>query len=473
MKSYDAVVVGSGPNGLAAAVTMAKAGRSVLVIEAKSIIGGGTRTEEATQPGFLHDVCSAVHPLAVASPFFRSLDLEEFGLEWIYAPFEVAHPLEGGDAGVLVHSLEASADNLQEDGKSYLRLMKPFVDSWEDLYSDILQPLIHWPQRPLLLARFGFPALMSAKSFAQRFFKTAKARALFAGIAAHSNAPLTQAGTASIGLMLNVAVHAKGWPIPKGGSKKISEALVSYLKSLGGEVQTSSEVHSLLDIPRCQWVFWDLTPKQILSICKEDLPQALRAKFSNFQYGPGVFKMDWALSEPIPWLSENVRQAGTVHLGGTFEEITASEAAPSQGRISHNPYVLLSQPSLFDSSRAPAGKHTAWAYCHVPHGSKVDMTEAIENQIERFAPGFRQKILARRTLNTFEIEHKNANLIGGDISGGAITLAQLLFRPHFAWNPYRLPLPGHYICSSSTPPGPGVHGMSGFNAALSALRSRG
>jgi len=470
MKSYDAVVVGSGPNGLAAAITMAQAGHSVLVLEAATIAGGGIRSEALTKPGFIHDVCSAIHPLAVASPFFRSMNLEKFGLEWIYSPSVVAHPLDNGEVILLDQSVEVTANGLGKDKERYLNFMGPLSNHWEDLFSDIMQPLLRWPRNPLLLSRVGLPSLLPAATLARKFLKDPRSRALWAGVAAHSNAPLDEPGTAAIGLMLHLAAHARGWPLPKGGSQNIAKALILYLQFIGGEIQTDHEVKTLKDLPKSRWVFFDLTPRQVLSILGDQLSNTWNKKFRDFRYGPGVFKMDWALSKPIPWKSPECGRAATVHLGGTLDEIVLSEYGNDRGLIAEHPYVLLTQPSLFDITRAPAGFHTAWAYCHVPHASDLNRQAAIEMQIERFAPGFQDCILARNTLTPSELQNKNANLIGGDISGGAITLRQLLFRPVIGRNPYKLPIPGFYICSASTPPGPGVHGMGGFNAAQSALQ---
>jgi phytoene dehydrogenase-like protein len=470
MKSYDAVIVGSGPNGLAAAITMAQAGHSVLVLEAATNPGGGARSEALTRPGFVHDVCSAVHPLAVASPFFSSMNLEKFGLEWIYSPSVAAHPLDNGEVVLLDQSIEVTASGLGKDKDRYLNFMGALANNWEDLFSDIMQPLLRWPKHPLLLSRFGIPSLLSAATLARNLLKEPRTRALWAGIAAHANAPLEAPGTSAIGLMLQLAAHARGWPFPRGGSQSISTALISYLQFIGGEIQTDFEVKSLQDLPKSRWVFFDLTPRQVLSILGDHLSVSWRNKFHNFRYGAGVFKMDWALSEPIPWKAAGCARAATVHLGGSLEEIILSEYGNDRGLIAEHPYVLLTQPSLFDASRAPAGFHTAWAYCHVPHASDLNRQAAVEAQIERFAPGFRDCILARSALTTSDMQNKNANLIGGDISGGAISLRQLLFRPVIGRNPYKLPIPGFYICSASTPPGPGVHGMGGFNAAQSALQ---
>lgn len=472
MKSHDVVVVGSGPNGLSAAITMAQAGLSVLVLEAGKTPGGGARTESLTRTGFHHDVCSAIHPLAITSPFFNSLPLEKFGLTWIHSPVVLAHPLDHQEALLLHHSIEDTARGLGQDGETYLRLMGTLTKHWEDTFSEILNPIFHWPRYPFLMARFGLKALTSAEAFVQRQFQEPETQALFSGIAAHANAPLGVRGTTAIGLILNLAAHAKGWPLPKGGAQKITDSLLSYLRHLGGEIQTETEVRSLKDLPKSRWVFFDLTPRQILSILGDAAPSVEKKRWSGFSYGPGVFKMDWALSQPIPWRSKNCLKAATVHLGGSWREIATSENAPAMGKVSNRPFVLLTQPSLFDSTRAPQGQHTAWAYCHVPFGFMGNCREIIENQIERFAPGFRDIILARSELGPQDLQRKNANLVGGDISGGGINLKQLLFRPGLAINPYRMSMPGFYICSSSTPPGPGVHGMCGFNAARSALQER-
>ncbi|MBI3550186.1 MAG: NAD(P)/FAD-dependent oxidoreductase [Elusimicrobia bacterium] len=465
----DAVVVGSGPNGLAAAVALAQAGKSVVVYEAQDALGGATRTQELTLPGFQHDLCSAVHPLGIASPFFRSLPLERFGLEWIVPPSAAAQTLGEDGAVLLEHSVDATASGLKEDGARYRRLMVPFADNWEMLFDEILRPAAHVPRHPFLLTRFGLPSLLSANAYARWFFRGERARALFAGIAAHANAPLDSAGTAAIGLMLNLAGHARGWPIPKGGSHRISRALVGLLKELGGEIRLGERIESLDQLVSSRWVFFDLTPRQVVKLLGDKLSGSGRRQLERYQYGPGVFKIDWALSSPIPWRAKEISRSATVHVGADLEEISLSETLPSKGRCPEKPYVLLSQPTLFDPSRAPAGKHIAWAYCHVPNGSTQDMTGAIEAQVERFAPGFRDTILARSTLNTRQMESKNANIIGGDIAGGAVTLRQLIFRPWIKLDPYALDGSRYFICSSATPPGPGVHGMCGYNAAVSAL----
>jgi phytoene dehydrogenase-like protein len=471
-KNYDAVIVGSGPNGLAAAITLARAGLSVVILEANRQIGGGTRSQELTLPGFTHDVCSAVHPLASASPFFHSVPLAEYGLEWIDSPFSLAHPLDDGTAVTIEHSVTETAKNLGVDEHAYIRFMQPFADNWEALMEEILQPILHFPKHPFRLARFGILGLLSADALVKSCFKGERARSLFLGIAAHANAPLTQSGTGAIGLMLMLAAHARGWPIPRGGSQKIADAMAGYFKKLGGEIRTEHFVESLKDIPQSRLVFFDLVPKQVLTILKSELKSSRQSSFEKFKSGPGVFKVDWALSAPIPWRANNCASAATVHIGGSPEEMIKSEACPQAGRLPEAPYVLLSQPSLFDSSRAPRGEHVGWAYCHVPNGSTVDMTEIIESQVERFAPGFKKIIKGRSTMNTSALESHNRNLIGGDISGGAVDLRQLLFRPRFGMNPYEIERGRFYLCSSSTPPGPGVHGMGGFNAATAALNSR-
>jgi len=471
-KKYDAVVVGSGPNGLAAAITLARAGKSVLVRESALTPGGGMRTEALTIPDFLHDVCSAAHPMAASSPFFRELPLEKFGLEWIHSPLPFAHPLDiegAGSAVVLKRSLEETAALLGADEKAYLGLMKPFVDHWDDLVSDTMGPVLHVPKHPLLLARFGLQALLPATTLMKLRFQTPEARALFTGVAAHSALPLNYTSSAAVGLVLTAAGHAVGWPIPRGGSGQIARAMVEYLKSLGGEVQIDAPVTSLAELPEARWVFLDITPRQALPIVGDRFPKMFRRRLSRFRYGPGVFKMDWALSAPIPWSSPECATASTVHLGGTFDEMIDSEAGIVEGRCAEKPYTLLCQPSLFDSTRAPQGKHTVWAYCHVPNSSVEDMSSRIENQIERFAPGFKKLIIGRSQLNTAQLEARNANLIGGDISGGAVDFRQILFRPANPFNPYETPDPGIFFCSSSTSPGPGVHGMCGMLAARAAL----
>ncbi len=463
---YDGVVIGSGPNGLAAAIVLARAGRSVLVLEAEERIGGGTRSSELTLPGFLHDVCSAVHPMAVASPFLRTLPLHEHGLKWIHPPYPLAHPFDDGGAAILDHSIEKTCQSLGVDGNAYRKLVGPLEAQWDLLAETILGP-IGVPKNPLVMARFGIHALQPASRLARSSFKSESARALFAGLAAHSVMPLGAWGTSAIGLVLAGAAHVKGWPIPKGGSQQIAEAMASYLRSLGGEILTGTRVRSLKDLPPSRIVLCDLSPRGLLQIAGENFPSGYRRALAKFRHGPGVFKVDWALRGPIPWLAEQCRQAGTVHLGGTLSEIARSEREPWRNEISERPFVLLAQPSLFDPSRAPAGCHTAWAYCHVPNGSEYDMTDRIEAQVERFAPGFREQILARSTRSPAQMERENSNLVGGDITGGANTLRQLFLRP--TRRLYATPMKGLFLCSASTPPGGGVHGMCGYHAAMRAL----
>ena len=472
MSAYDAVVVGSGPNGLSAAIVLARAGLSVLVLEAHETIGGGARTEELTLPGFKHDICSAIHPMGVMSPFFKTLPLAEHGLVWLDSPYPITHPLDDGSAAVMELSVDKTAARLGGDGDAYRRLMQPFASNAAALFDEILRPLRLLPHHPFLLARFGLDGVRSALSLAKRFRGDA-ARALFGGCAAHSFLPLDGAGSASFGLVLAVAGHAIGWPCAKGGSGAIIEALASYFRSLGGTIRTSTPVRSMVDVPSSRAVLFDVTPRQLADIAGDDLPASYTKRLRRFRYGPGVFKVDWALDGPIPWRAEECRHSATVHVGGTIEEIAEHEAAIWQGRNTGRPFVLVAQQSLFDDSRAPDGKQTGWAYCHVPHGSTDDMTEAIEQLIERFAPGFRQRILARHSMNTAAYESYNANIIGGDISGGANTLAQVLARPFLRRDPYSTPNKRIYLASSSTPPGGGVHGMCGYWAARSAMKMFG
>ncbi|MGH9683565.1 MAG: phytoene desaturase family protein [Candidatus Acidiferrales bacterium] len=465
-REYYSVVIGSGPNGLAAAITVAQAGRSVLVLEAQGTIGGGTRSAELTLPGFIHDVCSAVHPMALTSPFFRSLPLREHGLEWIEPDAPLAHPLDDGTAVLVERSVNATAANMGRDVERYSRLFSPLVRDWSKLEPALLGRL-RLPSHPQALARFGFDAMRSAEGFANSCFRDERTRAMFAGMAAHSILPLTKIPSAAFGCVLTIAAHAVGWPFARGGSQSIANALASYLRSLGGEIITNSPVSSLEQLPKSHIVLCDVTPRQLLQIAGSRFGFGFRRKLERYRYGPGVCKMDWALDGPIPWKAEECRRAGTVHIGGTLEEIVRSEAAPWRGEHIEKPFVLLAQPSLFDPSRAPAGKHVAWAYCHVPNGSRFDMTERIENQIERFAPGFRRAILKRSVMVAASLEQHNANLVGGDISGGASNLGQLFLRP--TWRMYGTPVKGLYLCSSSTPPGGGVHGLCGHRAARAAL----
>ncbi|MFN2151360.1 MAG: phytoene desaturase family protein, partial [Anaerolineales bacterium] len=470
MPNFDAVIVGSGPNGLAAAITLARAGQKVLVLEGKDTIGGGTRTAEITLPGFRHDICSAIHPLGLASPFFRSLPLTDFGLEWIYPPVALAHPLDDGRAAILSRSLEESAASLGADRRAYERLLAPLVDSWQAILDDVLGPLPFPPKHPLALVRFGLLALRSARGLAESRFRETPVRALIAGLAGHGMLPLEEITTASIALVLGILAHAVGWPIPKGGSQAISNAMAAYFKTMGGEIITGQLVNNPRDLPESKTVLLDITPLQVVQIFGEQLPPKYRKQLLGYRYGPGVCKVDYALNGPIPWKSEACSRAGTVHLGGTLEEISYSEKAVWRGNHPEKPLVLLAQQSLFDPSRSPNGQHTAWAYCHVPHGSTQDVSERITNQIDRFAPGFRELVLAKHVYSASEMQSYNPNYIGGDINGGVQDWRQLFTRPVARWSPYTTPVQGLYICSSSTPPGGGVHGMCGYHAAQIALK---
>lgn len=472
MPDVDAVVVGSGPNGLAAAIALARAGVSVRVLEAADTVGGGARSAELTLPGFVHDVCSAIHPLGAASPFFRTLPLAEFGVEWIEPPAALAHPFDDGTAALLERSADANMPTLGEDERRWQRLFAPLVREAEPLLEDLLAP-VHVPAHPIALARFGVRAAPPATTLARMAFRGEKARGLFAGLAAHSMLLLDRPPSAAFGLMLGLLGHSVGWPFARGGSQRLSDALASYLRSLGGEIETGHEVESLAELGDTRTVLLDTTPRGLLALAGDRLTGRYRRGLERYRYGPGVFKLDWALDGPIPWRAEECARAATVHLGATLVEIAASEAAPGAGKIAERPYVLLAQQSLFDPTRAPAGQHTAWAYCHVPNGSTADMTERIEAQVERFAPGFRERILARSALGPADIERYNANYVGGDINAGAATLSQLFTRPVARVSPYTTPLPGVFLCSASTPPGGGVHGMCGYHAAQAALRSLG
>ena len=463
----DAFVVGSGPNGLAAAIVLAQAGRTVRVYEAAPVPGGGTRTAELTLPGFRHDVCSAIHPLGFASPIFRTFDLESHGLRWIHPPAPLAHPLDDGTAVLLERSVLDTAEGLGADGSAYQRLFRPLAEGWEELAPDVLAPP-GFPRHPLRLARFGRLAVRSAASVAARF-EGVRARALFAGLAGHSVLPLERRPSSAIALVLGALGHAVGWPFPEGGSQRIADALLSVLLGLDGEIVTERPVKRLDDLPQHALKLLCVTPRQLLKIAAGRLPDLYRGRLARFAYGPGVSKVDWALSEPIPWRAAECGRAATVHLGGTLEEIAAAESDAWNGRVPDRPFVLLAQQTLFDPTRAPDGKHTGWAYCHVPRGSEEGMAERIEAQVERFAPGFRDCILERSVLGPSTLESMNANLIGGDISGGANTLLQTVARPFPTRDPYATPIPRVYLCSSSTPPGGGVHGMCGYHAARSAL----
>jgi phytoene dehydrogenase-like protein len=467
---HDAVVVGSGPNGLAAAVALARAGRSVLVVEARDRPGGGARSAELTLPGFVHDVCSAIHPLALGSPFLRSLPLDRHGLAFLHPDAPLAHPLDGGRAVVLERSLAATAAALEEDERAYRRVFGPLVRDADRVLGHVLGPLLAPPRHPIALARFGLQALRSADGLGRSVFRGEPARALFAGAAAHSLLPLERHPSAAFGLVLMLLGHAVGWPVARGGSQSITDALVSYLESLGGHVECRRRVDSLDELPASGAVLLDLTPKEVVRVAGDRLPDGYRRRLERYRFGPGVCKVDWALDGPIPWQAPACARAATVHLGGTLEEIAASERAVWRGRHPERPYVLLAQQTLVDPTRAPPGRHTAWAYCHVPNSSPVDMTAAIERQVERYAHGFRERILARHTMPAVEVERYNPNFAGGDVNGGASDLRQLFTRPVARLVPYTTPVPGLLLCSSATPPGGGVHGMAGFGAAQAALR---
>jgi phytoene dehydrogenase-like protein len=466
MNQPDAVIVGSGPNGLAAAIEIARAGRSVMVFEAEPTIGGGVRSAELTLPGFVHDICSAVHPLALASPFFRTLPLAAHGLEWIAPPIMIAHPFDDGSAAVVYRSIDRTAEELGADGRAYRNLFGSIAASWPRIEMSVLGPP-RLPRHPFALARFGLKALQSAEHLAGRTFAHPAARGLFAGIAAHGILPLDRRPTAAFGLVLGAMAHVAGWVVPRGGAQRISDALAGHLRSLGGEIVTNRRIASVDDLPRARAVLFDLSPRPLLRVAGDRFPPWYRRRLEQYRYGPGVFKVDWALSAPIPWRNPDCTGAGTVHVGGTLEEIAAAERDAWTGRLAARPFVLLAQPSLFDPTRAPDGRHTAWAYCHVPHASTADRLSAIEQQIERFAPGFRERILARSTLAPADIERHNANLVGGDIGAGVSDLVQLAARPTL--RAYSTPRRGFYICSASTPPGVGVHGMCGYFAARRAL----
>jgi phytoene dehydrogenase-like protein len=471
--SVDAVVVGSGPNGLAAAIVLAAAGVRTVVREAAPVAGGGLRSEPLTLPGFTHDVCSAVHPLALSSPFFRSLPLEPLGLEWVQPAAALAHPFDDGTAAVLERSIDATVTGLEPDGSGWSGLHEPFARRWESLAQDLLAPPLRIPAHPLLLARFGLRAVRSATAVAKKALAGTRARALFAGNAAHSFLPLESAGTAAFGLLLGVAGHAVGWPIVRGGSQRFADALLAHFRALGGEVVTGARVDRIEEVDSARIVMLDLSPRQVLTLAGHRLPGGYRRALGRYRYGSAAFKVDWALSGPVPWRAPGCTRAATVHLGGTLEEVAASEWAHNHGDVHDRPFVLFVQPTLFDPSRAPPGKHVAWAYCHVPNGWIGDATDRIERQVERFAPGFRDLVIGRSVLGPQALEQRDANLIGGDISGGMMDLRQVFARPVARPLPYRTPLRGVYLCSASTPPGGGVHGMGGFHAARAALAELG
>jgi phytoene dehydrogenase-like protein len=473
VRSPDAVVVGSGPNGLAAAVTLAGAGLAVLVREAADGLGGGARTLPLTLPGFLHDRCSAIHPLAVGSPLFRRLELARRGVRWIVPPAAAAHPFDDGTAALLLRSTADTGAQLGEDGRAWRALFDPLARAFDDLMDETLGALVHLPRRPLLLARFGLSALLPARALAEGRFRGPRARALFAGLAAHSVLPLERSPSAAFGLVLGAAAHAVGWPFPEGGAQRIPDALAALLRERGGELETGAEVRALSDLPPARLVLLDLTPRQVLRVAGDRLPPRYRRALARYRYGPGAFKVDYALSAPIPWRARECAQAGTIHLGGALEEIAAAERAVAAGELPSRPFVLVAQHTPFDPTRAPPGNHTAWAYCHVPHGFSGDATAALEAQLERFAPGFREVVLARAVRGPVALERENPNLVGGDVGAGENSLAQTVFRPAARAVPWSTPVPGLYLCSASTPPGGGVHGMCGWHAARAALRALG
>jgi phytoene dehydrogenase-like protein len=466
----DAVVVGAGPNGLAAAIALAREGLAVLVVEAGPTVGGGARSAALTLPGFTHDVCSAVHPMALASPFLRTLPLAEHGLELVQPPAPLAHPLDDGTAAVLERSVETTGQSLGPDAEGYLRLMGPLTADADVLFDDLLGPL-RWPRHPRAALRFGWQALRPARVLAERWFSAEPARALVAGLAAHSFLPLEHRPSAAIALMLGIAGHAVGWPVARGGSQRIADAMASYLRSLGGRIVTGRRIATLDELPTARAILLDVTPRQVIQIAGHRLPGGYLRRLGCYRYGPGAFKLDWALDGPIPWRAAACARAGTVHLGGKLEEVAASERTVWRGEHPERPFVLVAQPSLFDPTRAPPGRHTVWAYCHVPNSSTFDMADRIEAQVERFAPGFRDRILARHVLAPVDLQRHNANYIGGDINGGLQDLRQFFTRPVVRVVPYSTAIRGLYICSSSTPPGGGVHGMCGLFAARAALRS--
>ena len=466
---YDAAIVGSGPNGLAAAVHLARLGFSVIVLEAKDTIGGGTRTAELTLPGFQHDVCSAIHPLLVASPFFKQLPLEEYGVKLVYSKRPVAHPLEDGSAAFIDRSVDVTADALGRDGKNYKRVIGPLVRNSDKLAVEILGPM-RPPRHLIAMAPFGLRGLRSAVSLATSTFENKEARGLFGGLAAHSMLALEDPLTAGVAMLLAFLAHSVGWPSVEGGSQKIADGLAAYLHSLGGKIETGQPVKSMADIPPARVVLFDVGPHELARIAGSELSDRYVKRLTRFRYGPGVFKVDWALDEPIPWTAPECRNASTVHAVGSLPQVAASEALVKRGQHPERPFVLLGQQSQFDPTRAPDGKHTAWAYCHVPNGSSQDMTERIEAQVERFAPGFRDLIIGRAVMNSVEYERYNPNYVGGDINGGVQDLMQHFARPMLRINPYTTSNERIFLCSSSTPPGGGVHGMCGYHAARAAAR---
>jgi len=466
---YDAVVVGSGPNGFAAAITLQRAGLSVLLVEEKEVLGGGVRSAELTLPGYIHDVCSTAYPLGEDSPVFKSLNLKQFDLEYLQSRYAVAHPFDDGSSVAVSTSIFETAIQLGKDAKNYEKIFSPLALQWPSIRSSFLGPL-HAGVFSKNNLKFAIQAINSGRHFAQHNFETEQAQALFSGMAAHSMLPLNKLSSASIGIVLNTVAHINGWPLPKGGAQKITDALAASLESYGGDIQKGFKISSLQQLPDTKVVFLDVTPAQLLTIAGDQFSELYKWQLRNYQYGAGVFKIDWALSQPAPFTDEKCRAAATIHIGGSLQEICDSENAISQNQIPDKPFVLFVQPGVVDTSRAPVGKQTAWAYCHVPNGSVKDMTEAIENQVERFAPGFKDCILAKHVMNTRAIQQYNSNYVGGDINGGAATITQVFTRPAIRLSPYKTSAKGIYICSSSTPPGGGVHGICGYYAARAALK---
>ncbi len=464
---YDAVVVGAGPNGLAGAVELARAGASVLVVEQSERLGGGCRSAELTLPGFVHDVCSAIHPMGLASPFLRSLPLADHGLMWLHPEVMAAHPLDDGNAGVLLRGVDETSRALHDPG--WRRLFGPLVSRWDAVLDSVLAPVLRLPSHPLAITRFGVRALWPATVLAHRTLRTAAGRALFAGVAAHSINALERPLTSAAGLVLAGAGHASGWPVAQGGSQAIVDALGAHLLALGGRIETGRRIARIDELPPARAVLFDTSPGAMVSIAGDRLPDSYRRRLNRFRHGPGTFKIDYALDGPVPWTAEACRRAGTVHLGGTLDELAAAEAEVARGRHPEHPFVLVAQQSLVDSTRAPLGRHTLWAYCHVPAGSTLDMTGAIEAQLERFAPGFAELVLARKVTTPTELAAYNPNCVGGDVGGGATDGLQLVFRPVASAHPHRTPAPGIFLCSASTPPGGGTHGMCGYWAARDAL----
>ncbi len=465
--AYDVAVIGSGPNGLAAGIVAAQRGLRTVIHEANDTIGGGLRSAALTEPGFVHDLCSSVHPMAVASPFFRSLPLAEHGLEWITPSAAAAHPLDGGRAVMLWNDVERTAEELGTDRTRYRRTIGALAQSWANLAPDLLAP-IGFPQHPVSYARFGVQAIVPAQRYASLVFETERARALFAGVAAHSIVPLSYLGSAAIALVLSAVAHVHGWPVASRGSQSVADALAAHFRSLGGEIEVGSRIDRHEQLGGAAQLLFDTSPQAMARIMGDRLPRGFSERMKRYTNGPGVFKIDWALNGPIPWAAPECLQASTVHVGGTLGEIARAEAAPWRGEYAERPFVLVTQPSLFDANRAPPGKHTAWGYCRVPNGSSTDMTARIEAQMERFAPGFRDVVIARSTHSPVELETSNANLVGGDIGGGANVLLNLLFRP--TWRTYSTPVTAVHLCSAATPPGAGIHGMCGYHAATRALR---